>query len=197
MHWNDLHFAFWHPFGPYCGLTEEKVLNWKRSEVERHGWTFWSFAYARTAEKWHQLLLGQDHPVHVLCSFSPTATDPFPDTKPPRATHYRFLNDPPGWEPMPTGDRSMFVTNPFKRQGLATAFKVTRVDLVEPPVAPNVMVEWYARGKGEWSSHRLPTRGEFLVRRGGSASLRTVCAVLEISPPYLAVLKNDELGIAA
>ena len=96
---------------------------------------------------------------------------------------------------MPTGDESMFVTNPFKRQGRATAFIVTRVDLVEPPIAPSVMVEWYARGKGEWSSGRLPTRGEFLVRRGGSATLRRVCAVLELSPPYLAVLKNDELGI--
>lgn len=98
---------------------------------------------------------------------------------------------------MPTNDGSMFVTNPFKRQGLATAFKVTSVDLVQPPIAPDVMVEWFARGKREWSSRRLPTRGEFLLRRGGHATLRPVRAVLELSHPYLAVLKNHELAIAA
>jgi hypothetical protein len=135
VNWSDLHFAFWHPFGPYCGLTPEKVLDWKRREVEQHGWTFWSFAYARTSEVWQQLLRGHTGPVHVLCSHSPSAKDPFPnpEVQPPRATHFRFLDGQRDWQSMPIGDGAPYVTNPCKRQGLATAFKVTRVEYLKIP----------------------------------------------------------------
>jgi hypothetical protein len=138
LNWSDFHFAFWHPFGPYCGLSPEEVLDWKRSEVAKHGWTFWSFAYARTAEMWQQVLHGHTGPVHILCSHSPNAKDPFPnrEAQPPRATHYRLLDGQSNWKPMPAGDGAMYVTNPFKRQGLATAFKVTHVEYLKTPVTP-------------------------------------------------------------
>lgn len=190
MNWDHLDLGFWHPFGPYCGLSANEILRWKSDEVERLGWTFWSFAYARTAAKWYSVLREHSGPVHVLCSFSPKAQDPFPNEKPRRATHYRFLNESIEWHPMPSGDEDMFVTNPFKRQGLATALKITRVEIVQSPVAPTGAVEWFARSKEQWSSRSLPTRGEFLVRRGGEAKLRPVCAVLECSPPFLAELQS-------
>jgi hypothetical protein len=190
VNWDHLDLAFWHPFGPYCGLSEEAILRWKSDEVERHRWTFWSFAYAPTAAKWSSVLREHSGPIHVLCSYSPTAQDPFPNAKPRRATHYRFLNESIEWQAMPSGDGVMFVTNPFKRQGLATAFKITRVEVLHPPVTPAATVEWFARGQEQWSSRDLPTRGEFLVRRGGKANLRQVCAVLECSPPYLAELQS-------
>ena len=53
--WDDFQLGFWHPFGPYTGLSVGAILRWKQDEVQRHGWTFWSFAYSRVAE-WVELL---------------------------------------------------------------------------------------------------------------------------------------------
>jgi hypothetical protein len=84
----------------------------------------------------------------------------------------------------------MKVTNPFKRQGLALAFKVARVLPVSPQVPP-FDVEWYSKGDRAWRSDVLPTRGEFLIRKGGRVRPRRVAAVLELEKPYLAVLKCE------
>ena len=48
--------GFWHPFGSYCGLTAQAILDWKRDEALRNGWTLWSFACARSTEGWHDEL---------------------------------------------------------------------------------------------------------------------------------------------
>jgi hypothetical protein len=86
----------------------------------------------------------------------------------------------------------MKVTNPFKRRGLALAFRVNRVEAISPGVVPAFGVEWYARSQQRWRTDApLPTRGEFLVRRGGSVNLRSVSAVLELEPPYLVELKGS------
>ena len=180
--------GFWHPFGPYTGLTTEQVLNWKLSETERYGWTFWSFAYSRSADTWLKLLTEANGPVFVLCSHSLGARDPDAHRGTLLATHFSDL-DESQWQAMP--DQSvMKVTNPFKRRDRALAFKVRRVVVLDP-VAPSLTVEWYAKRQQCWRSDRLPTRGEFLIRRGGSAKLRPVSAILELVPPYLAVLKRE------
>jgi hypothetical protein len=91
----------------------------------------------------------------------------------------------------------MKVTNPFKRQDLALGFKVSRVIAVEP-VVPPFDVEWYSRGESCWRSERIPTRGEFLIRPGGTIPPRRVSAILELARPYLAVLKGEpEFGTGA
>jgi hypothetical protein len=130
MDWSSFALGFWHPFGPYCGLTTRQILDWKGAEAERNGWTFWSFAYTPSAEAWHALLTAHTGPVHVLCSDSPSALDPKRGESQHLASHYRGV---PGadWQPMPDKE-VMFVTNPFKRGGLATAFVVRRVEAVAP-----------------------------------------------------------------
>lgn len=190
MEWNLFQLGFWHPFGPYCGLTTQEILDWKSREALAHGWTLWSFAYSSTAEKWHTVLQGHDGPVHVLCTASPTATDPEVTTTPRYASHFRHAGETE-WQPMP--DRGeMYVTNPFKRSGLATAFIVKRVIPVVPST-PLFGVSWYSKSEDRWREDTLPTRGEFLVRRGGKARLRAVCAVLELQPPYLATLQSENV----
>ena len=54
--WENFETGFWHPFGPYTGLSVAEILEWKRSEVERHGWTFWSFAFSSSTDAWLDLL---------------------------------------------------------------------------------------------------------------------------------------------
>lgn len=184
--WDDFHIGFWHPFGPYTGRSPEEVIEWKHGEAERHGWTFWSFAFSPTANLWLRLLEKSQGPVFAFCSHSPNARDPDKHRGNLRATHYRHL-DETAWHAIPN-PKFMYVTNPFKRRGLALAFKVRRVVALDPATPP-FPVEWFAKRDRRWHSDRLPTRGEFLIRRGGSASLRPVSALLELIPPYLAVLK--------
>lgn len=188
MDWDAFTLGFWHPFGGYCGLTAQQILDWKGGEAARNGWTLWSFAHTPSLGDWHPLLANHPGPVHVLCSDSPSARDPKPSADQHRATHYRGVPDA-DWHPMPD-EGTMYVTNPFKRGGLAAVFVVRRVTAVTP-VIPPIGVSWFSRSEGRWRDDPLPTRGEFLIRRGGGARLRAVAAVLELQPPYLAVLKHE------
>lgn len=187
--WDEFQMGFWHPFGPYTGLSTREILEWKRDETNRYGCTFWSFAYSPTADIWLAHLKEAKGQVYALCSYSPGARDPdrYKGTLP--ATHYREL-DESEWRAMPDPN-VMKVTNPFKRRGLALAFKVRRVIALDP-VIPPIRVEWFRKRDCTWRSDVLPTRGEFLVRKRhstlASAKLRRVEALLELVPPYLVVL---------
>src|SRR5437588_8201968 len=125
MDWHGFTHGFWHPFGPYVGLTAPQILDWKRREVQHHGWTLWSFAYSKTAGLWVEALAGINSPVHVLCSYSRGAMDPGPEHRDTLATYYRALGEET-WHKMPDPN-SMKVTNPMKNRRMALAFKVIEV----------------------------------------------------------------------
>jgi hypothetical protein len=185
--WERFEIGFWHPFGPYAGLSPTQVLEWKASETARYGWTFWSFAYV-PPQAWIEQLAGASGPVFALCSHSPAARDPDQHRGALLASHFRDVGID-DWQAMPE-QHIMKVTNPFKRQGLALAFKVAHVFPVSPQVPP-FEVEWYSKSDDAWRSDALPTRGEFLIRKGGRIRPRRVSAVLELAKPYLAFLKCE------
>src|SRR5437879_5034046 len=110
--WDKFEIGFWHPFGPYTGRTTAEVLDWKTGEIERYGWTFWSFAYSSTASAWLSELAKPRvwGPVYALCSYSPGARDPDVHRGTLFARHYRYLGDT-SWQAMPDAD-VMSVTNP-------------------------------------------------------------------------------------
>ena len=184
--------GFWHPFGPYGGLSEAEIVRWKRGEAEGFGWTFWSFAYSPSAHLWLKELSNVSRPVFAFCSHSPAAIDPYKHQgQPPRATDYKWLDDAE-WHRMADPDL-MKVTNPFKRRGFASAFRVSHVFDLEPLVPP-FEVEWFSKKERGWRSDNLPMRGEFLVRRGRGTRLRKVRVVLELSPPYLLNCVGSTIG---
>jgi hypothetical protein len=185
--WERFDLGFWHPFGPYAGLSPAQILEWKASETARYGWTFWSFAYA-PPEAWLDQLASASGPVFAFCSDSKAARDPDQHHGARLASHFRHVDDG-DWQAMPE-PHIMKVTNPFKRKDRALAFKVARVLPVSPQVPP-FHVEWYSKGDRAWRLDVLPPRGEFLIRKGGRAQLRPVSAVLELTKPYLAVLKCE------
>lgn len=186
--WDRFELGFWHPFGPYTGLSESEVLSWKDEECQRYGWTFWSFAYVQS-NAWVKYLAETRDSVYALCSHSPKSLDPDAHQGRLLASEYRLLGDKE-WQPMPHPDE-MKVTNPFKRRGLALAFRVRRIIQFEP-ITPPFGIEWYSKQEQRWRSDRLPTRGEYLIRKGGDASLRKVCAALELYAPYLAELRCSQ-----
>lgn len=187
--WDEFRIGFWHPFGSYAGLSADRILNWKRDEAKRHGWTFWSFAWCEMGA-WSEILRNAVGPVYALCSHSPNATDPDPSKKTEFATSYQWNGDD-AWISMPPKEE-MYVTNPFKHRNMAVAFKVKQVIDFATIQRPQISVEWYKKSADEWQNGPLPTKGQYLIRVGSGQRLRPIRAVLELAPPYLARLRSSD-----
>ena len=198
MNYDDFIFGIWHPFGAHGHEAVDQIIERKRREIEVNGWTFWSFQYRRpeVLDEWSALLgsCGEQMPV-VFCSDSPSAVDPANTGTPVVPTDcqsYRFAGQKE-WCAWPKGVR---VPHPFRGEKCqASAFVIKQIayPLLEP--FPLREVEWLS--KGCWQTARVPTRGEYLVRRGGTISMRRVRAVLELREPYLATVSAnaDQLGV--
>jgi hypothetical protein len=183
--------GIWHPFGPHGRETPEQIIERKRVEITANGWTFWSFQYRRpeVLAAWYRELSVTGQTAIAFCSNSAGAVDPA-DTGDPVGTtecrSFRFVGQEE-WRPWPVGVR---VPHPFresKRQ--AAAFVVSRVIYpVEAFTLP--AVEWLSGDR--WRQDRVPTRGEYLIRPGGTVPIRPVRAVLELKAPYLAFVSADD-----
>ena len=194
LSWENFELGFWHPFGPHSRETAEDIIHRKRRETERNGWTLWSFKYRtrETLDEWYRALSSakQRGPVFVFCSRSCSSVDPA--AKPGARAEvidckeYRLVgHDDAHWQPIPNLIRVPHSFNPGKT--VVFAFVVRRV---HHPIKPfqHPAVRWLSLGK--WHEERPHTRLEFLIRRGGKIAMPDVSAVLELKPPYLAVVKR-------
>ena len=189
MNYADFQIAFWHPFGPHDRESAEEIIARKRSEIENNGWTFWSFQ-RRNTDEWKRVLsIARGQPVFVFCSEGKGAIDPAREgsnSQPISCRSYCFA--PAGnWVPMPD---KIKVPHPFRpNKSLASAFIVERIfHPIEEFSSPSV--EWLRKSSG-WDQSKVPTRGEYLIRRGGINRMRRVRAVLELKSPFLATLSSE------
>jgi hypothetical protein len=190
MNYTNFEIAFWHPFGPHGQETPKEIIRRKYAEIAANGWTLWSFQHRRMLNDWHhELLAAERNAVFVFCSEGRGALDPAREGTLSKATEcqsYRFITGKDtDLQPMPRGVR---VPHPFRPgKKLASAFVVRQIIFpIEPFQLP--AVEWFSRKKGPWRQEKVPTRGEYLIRPGGTIAMRSVSAVLELKPPYLAVV---------
>ena len=188
--WKNFDFGFWHPFGQHGRESPSDIIHRKRNETEKNGWTLWSFQCRtpQALDQWCSELSSARlrGPVVVFCSRGRSAVDP--DRPGARAKtsdcrQYKFVGQD-DWHPVPSLIRVPHPFNPGKT--LATAFVVRRVHhpikLLDGP-----SVEWFSKGK--WREDEIPTRPEYLIRRGGKIGMREVSAVPELTPPYLAIVR--------
>lgn len=188
MNLADFRLSFWHPFGPHAQEGMEDIIARKQHEINRNGWTLWSFTYRPMLDAWHQKLKLTTGRVFAFCSEGKGAVDPVREgsaSKTLECRHYRFVGNTE-WLQMPSGIK---VLHPFQPKGkrLASAFVVQRIILGDKRF-PSPTAEWLSQ-EGKWLATRIPTRGVYLIRRGGNEPTRTVRAVLELKSPYLAVVK--------
>ncbi len=187
--WEDFEYGFWHPFGQHGRESPSDIIHRKRRETEKNGWTLWSFQYRRpeTLDDWYRELSSAKPrgPVVVFCSRGSSTVDPDrpgAQIKTSDCRHYRCVGDD-DFRPMPDLIRVPHPFGPGRKE--ASAFVVRRVlhpiKLFERPPAV-----WFSQNK--WREDGIPTRGEYLIRRGGKIAMRDVSAVLELKPPYLAIV---------
>jgi hypothetical protein len=202
MNYDAFKLGFWHPFGPHGRETAEQIIVRKRKEIEDNdGWTLWSFQYRRseTLDEWYERLRANsgESPV-VFCSHSPKAKDPANvgvPVNPIDCQSYRFVGQE-NWQPLPP---RVSVRHPFRVQRKqASAFVVKNIVIVpERNTQPCPAVEWLyiaerqCTAERQWRQDQVPTRGEYLIRLGGTRPRRPISAVLELRDPYLAVVSAD------
>lgn len=190
MNYAAFTIGFWHPFGPHGLETPEQIIERKRREIDANGWTLWSFQYRRPQilAEWHSQLSVAGGAPCVFCSVSAGARDPADVGQPVGTTacqSFQFVGEGQ-WRPCPKGVRARHSFRGSKRR--ASAFVIERIVYpVEQFLLPHV--EWFSEGR--WREDRVPTRGEYLIRRGGKVSMRPVRAILELQKPFLAVVSAD------
>jgi hypothetical protein len=186
--------AFWHPFGPHGRETPHEIIDRKLSEIRVNGWTLWSFQHRPMLAAWQRQLSTVQGTIPVFCSDSAGALDPARDGRgriPILCQSYKYVealqNDQ--WQPMPNAVKIPHPFSAAKGKGLASAFVVANI--VSPfEIRESVPVEWFS-ASGEWRQDRVPTRGEYLIRCGGASPMRRVRALLELKPPYLAIVSVE------
>lgn len=186
MIWHNFSIGFWHPFGPHAEETPEEILYRKKVEIESNGWTLWSFQYRKTLTKWFELINSlKNQSVYTLCSDGIGAREPKG-----KRDYCRQLRKPDkkNWEDIPP---KISVPHPMSNRDYASAFVVKRIiDVDDTDNVPPFRIEWFHTERDAWISSPLPTRPEYLIRRGGSADIRRVRAVLELEHPYIVTLRR-------
>jgi hypothetical protein len=189
--------ALWHTFGKHTGELAEDILVRKAVEIERNGWTLWSFRKMKMLDDWVRYLTSAQQPrVLVFCS-DRGGQDPLArggTAKGVDCRSYRLIGER-SWRPLPEGVR---VPHTFRSgERYASAFVVQRIiHPVKDLEGPSIEIEWLSRD-GTWRSGctpttgGLPSRGEFLIRPGGMGTMRGVGTILELKSPYLAEVSTD------
>jgi hypothetical protein len=185
---SNFEIGFWHPFGPHGRESAEDIIERKRKEIETNGWTLWSFQNRKNFDDWErELSTAKTDLVFVFCSEGRGAVDPARDgslSQPAQCKSFCFVGDTQ-WHPMPSG---VSVPHPFRPgQNRASAFVVQRIIFPVEKFAPSNL-EWFFQKNQLWDQREIPTRGEYLIRRGGTVRMRGVRAVLELKSPYLAIV---------
>lgn len=178
--------AFWHPFGPHGGETPDEILARKNREVEKNGWTLWSFQHRgpRTHDLWkRELCKARTLRVLVFCSKG-RGRDPAGDRA--QARFYRNSSQDK-WVRIPP---AVSIPHPFGKQESASAFWVKRILSRDEVPIPNLW-QWFEIASEGWVSDRqIPTRPEFLLQGGRGMHLRDFETVLELAPPFVVEIKR-------
>lgn len=181
MNWSNFTLGFWHTFGPHGGETTEEILDRKTEEIDKTGYTLWSFQHRTrtTLQDWFRLIeAAKSESIYALCSDSPGAKDAAGVVN--LCTEYLPAHAHE-WQAIPP---TIKIPHPFNKTTSAAAFVVRKIIRShEMHSQPTFGVEWFS--KGDWRRDRVPTKGAYLIKPGGQIPLRRVGAVLELQSPYV------------
>jgi len=177
--------GFWHPFGVHGDENRDPIILRKQKEIiNNNGWTLWSFQSRtrKTIDKWIKEIKKYNQRVFVLCSDSEGAKNP--SGKIFSVKQYQFINSNK-WINIPSAIK---IPHPFGKRSMALAFKIKAIYKPETISLPEG-IKWFCMD-GSWREDRLPTRPEYLIKSGGKCKPRPVYQILELAPPYLAILRK-------
>ncbi len=178
----EFEVGFWHPFGTHAGETAIEIIERKRDEINKNGWTLWSFQFRKTLKSWYgEIKKINPSRVLVFCSEGNSAIDPIGEMK---YCNYYLPVDEVESKKIP---QEIKIPHPMGRKTKGSAFVVKNI--IFPINSEVVPIEWFK--DNEWQTRTLPTRPEYLIRPGVGHDMRKFRAILELKAPYLA-----EVGIS-
>lgn len=177
--------GFWHPFGVHGKEKPDDIIKRKNNEIRKNGWTLWSFQSRKkeTIECWINEIKKHSNRIFVFCSDSKGARDPIGDKFNVKQFKWSMSDK---WLDLPP---TIKIPHPFGKKTLACSFKVKAIydpKIIKIPKG----IRWFCMRDKKWREDKLPTRGEYLIKTGGNCRLRKICRVLELEPPYLAVIRK-------
>lgn len=182
-----MELCFYHPVGCHSGERLEEIVYRKKIDIEKYGYTLWSFAKVNPirANKWKSLLLNNfQEECDVICCGNNTK-DPLTSGEPYWIKEYS--TDLINWEKVPDKMTS-YQRFPKDNKPVASAFIVDKIEL------GNKMIEkpksWFMMKEDRWEEEQsIPTRGEFLIKYPDDGFSRLVKLILKIHYPFLTWLR--------
>ena len=181
--------CFWHPVGPHGGETLDQIHDRKARDVEKYGFTLWSFAPATALRvyAWRAELRRADvDACRVLCCGNATRDPSLTSGEVRWLTEYS--EDLLVWKKLPHPRMTSYHREPTKAGFVASAFYVTSIEKPRAKVArPD---RWFRANNGAWERSQLPTRGEYLVRAPRVGNEWTdLRLLLSVVAPYVVWLR--------
>ena len=181
--------CFWHPVGPHGGETLGEIHDRKLFDVEKYGFTLWSFAPATALRvyAWRaELKRAALNACPVLCCGN-TTKDPSRTGGEVRWLT-EFSEDLLVWKKLPHRRMTSYHRAVTKAGFAASAFFVTAI---EKPVAKITRPDsWFRAHGSEWERGSVPTRGEYLVRPPKVTNQGTdVRLLLSVAAPFVVWLR--------
>lgn len=180
---NELYF--WHPVGAHSGESFSEIIDRKKNEILKYGYTIWSFApISKNRDFFWRKELSSINEIDVLCSGGNNKAPGNNNSSPIWMKEYSI--DMNTWNKLPENITS-YHKGPNKNGIVASGFYVKEI---------NTKTIYFKRPKiwldqdGKWINSEMSTRGEFMIKSPEVGSLtekysNIVCQLLLIKPFFV------------
>ena len=182
-----MEFCFYHPVGSHSGEGFFEIVNRKREDIKKYGYTLWSFSKVGVdrLRLWKDCLKGNgQEECDVICC-GKNSKDPLVSGKPYWVKEYS--NDLNIWNKVPDKMTS-YQKFPKNDNPIASAFLV--YDIKDGGFEIEKPKTWFMSNSEKWESEQsIPTRGEYLIYYPEIGKGRKVKIILKTREPFIVYLK--------
>lgn len=182
-----MEFCFYHPVGSHSGEEFLDIVNRKREDIKKYGFTLWSFSKVGQDRMsvWEKLLRGNGQTESDVICCGENSKDPLVSGEPYWAREYS--KDLVSWIKVPDNMTS-YQKFPKNNNPVASAFIV--YDILDGGFEIERPKTWFMVRDDKWENEQyIPTRGEFLIHYPLRGAGRKVRAILKIKDPFIVWLR--------
>lgn len=182
-----MEFCFYHPVGSHSGEEFSKIVERKKEDILKYGYTLWSFSKVGVdrLKIWKDCLMENGQGICDVICCGENSKDPLLSGDPYWVKEFSIdLNT---WDRVP--DKMASYQKFPKNDGpIASAFIV--IDIKDGGFEVERPKTWFMSGCGKWENKQtIPTRGEYLIHYPEAGKGRKVKIVLKIVHPFIVYLR--------
>lgn len=182
-----MEFCFYHPVGSHSGESLLEIIERKKKDINKYGFTLWSFAKVSgdRLSLWKRCLRENGQEISDVICCGKSSKDPLLSGNPYWVKEYS--KDLINWEKVP--DRmTSYQKFPKGNSPVASAFLV--YDIINGGFEVEKPKTWFMAKEERWENEiNIPTRGEFLIYYPLRGKGRKVKIILKIKDPFVVYLR--------